>query len=132
MVGRPKGEVKRVFSFRSRPELVNQWRAYAAVTGMTVDELGTKAMERYLAENPLTEDEQARINALLALKTGEAIRQWPLIIDRGSGGEKVAFASEDDRKEAIARYKAEGTKVIMAGAAETIVRTGGGEDEPEE
>lgn len=49
----PKGE-KKVFSFRSDPENVKRWRAYAkAKIGMTPDELGTLAIEEYISNHAL-------------------------------------------------------------------------------
>lgn len=124
MVGRPKGPKKKVFCFRADPALVDMWRAYASVLDMSVDDLGKQALEMYIDQNPLTEDQRARLDALLAIRDGGVVRSWPVIIDRGQGLEKVYYPSEDDRQRAIDAYKAQGVKIVMLGAVELIVRGG--------
>ena len=50
---------KKVFSFRGEEDHVKAWRLYATVTGTKVDELGSLAMEEYLANHPLKGAEKA-------------------------------------------------------------------------
>jgi hypothetical protein len=51
--------VKQVFSFRGEKEAVKAWRLYATVTGTKVDDLGSLAMQEYLANHPLKGAEKA-------------------------------------------------------------------------
>lgn len=53
-----KSGVKKVFSFRGPEEMVKAWRAYAAITGQKVDDLGTAALNEFLANHPLSDAEQ--------------------------------------------------------------------------
>lgn len=52
-------EPVKVFSFRSAVQAVDQWRLYASIRGVKVDEIGTTAMEEYLERHPLTGEEKA-------------------------------------------------------------------------
>lgn len=63
----PVGE-KIVFSFRSPKNSVESWRIYANVKGMKVEELGAAALDEYIKKHPLSEEEQAVFNTLLANK----------------------------------------------------------------
>ena len=51
--------VKQVFSFRGEKDAVKAWRLYATVTGTKVDDLGSLAMQEYLANHPLKGAEKA-------------------------------------------------------------------------
>ena len=50
---------KQVFSFRGEVDDVKAWRLYATVTGTKVDDLGSLAMQEYLAAHPLKGAEKA-------------------------------------------------------------------------
>lgn len=50
----PKAMPKKVFSFRADEQLVNAWRTYAACHNVKVDEIGTVAMQEYMANHPLS------------------------------------------------------------------------------
>lgn len=63
----PVGE-KIVFSFRSPKSNVESWRIYANLKGMKVEELGTAALDEYMKKHPLSDEEQAVFNTLLANK----------------------------------------------------------------
>lgn len=63
----PVGE-KIVFSFRSPKSNVESWRIYANLKGMKVEELGTAALDEYMKKHPLSDEEQAVLNTLLANK----------------------------------------------------------------
>lgn len=63
----PVGE-KIVFSFRSPKNSVESWRIYANVKGMKVEELGATALDEYIEKHPLSSEEQAVFNTLLANK----------------------------------------------------------------
>lgn len=63
----PVGE-KIVFSFRSPKNSVESWRIYANVKGMKVEELGAAALDEYIEKHPLSSEEQAVFNTLLANK----------------------------------------------------------------
>lgn len=63
----PVGE-KIVFSFRSPKNSVESWRIYANIKGMKVEELGAAALDEYIKKHPLSEEEQAVFNTLLANK----------------------------------------------------------------
>ena len=45
--------VKQVFSFRGEKDTVKAWRLYATISGIKVDDLGSMAMQEYLASHPL-------------------------------------------------------------------------------
>lgn len=53
-----KKEVKKVFSFRGDETKVKAWRLYASISGQKVDDLGSLAMEEYLANHPLEDLEK--------------------------------------------------------------------------
>lgn len=59
---------KIVFSFRSPKNSVESWRIYANVKGMKVEELGAAALDEYIEKHPLSSEEQAVFNTLLANK----------------------------------------------------------------
>lgn len=59
---------KIVFSFRSPKSSVESWRIYASVKGMKVEDLGAAALEAYMEQHPLSDEEQAVFNTLLANK----------------------------------------------------------------
>ena len=61
--GKSKDAVK-VFSFRSWTDEVEEWRLYAHVKGMKVDELGAAAMDEYIKRHPLTEGEKQLLKAV--------------------------------------------------------------------
>lgn len=63
----PAGE-KIVFSFRSPKNSVESWRIYANIKGMKVEELGAAALDEYIKKHPLSDEEQAVFNTLLANK----------------------------------------------------------------
>lgn len=63
----PVGE-KIVFSFRSQKNNVESWRIYASVKGMKVEDLGAAALDEYMKKHPLSDEEQAVFNTLLANK----------------------------------------------------------------
>lgn len=63
----PVGE-KIVFSFRSPKSSVESWRIYASVKGMKVEDLGAAALDEYMKKHPLSDEEQAVFNTLLANK----------------------------------------------------------------
>lgn len=63
----PVGE-KIVFSFRSPKNSVESWRIYANIKGMKVEELGAAALDEYMKQHPLSNEEQAVFNTLLANK----------------------------------------------------------------
>lgn len=48
-----KQEKKLVFSFRGNEDEVQDWRLYAKVSGIKVDDLGSAAMSEYLKNHPL-------------------------------------------------------------------------------
>lgn len=52
-------KIKQVFSFRGEKDDVKAWRLYATVTGTKVDDLGSLAMQEYLANHPLKGAEKA-------------------------------------------------------------------------
>lgn len=54
-----KKSEKKVFSFRGDKEDVKAWRLYATVTGLKVDDLGSIAMQEYIASHPLKGAEKA-------------------------------------------------------------------------
>lgn len=71
----PKKEIKKtlvgekiVFSFRSSKSNVESWRIYASVKGMKVEDLGAAALDEYMKKHPLSDEEQAVFNTLLANK----------------------------------------------------------------
>ena len=50
---------KQLFAFRANNEKVTHWRAYiSAHVGVTAEEIATKAMDNYIKEHPLNEQEQ--------------------------------------------------------------------------
>lgn len=51
------------FSFRSDPDYVHKWREYAKAKCMTVDELGTQALNNWLEDHPLDKEEQSIFDA---------------------------------------------------------------------
>lgn len=53
-----KSGEKKGFSFRGPAEEVPRWRLYADAAGMKVDDLGTVAMEEYIRNHPLSEEQQ--------------------------------------------------------------------------
>lgn len=53
-----KASAKKVFSFRGPEKSVKAWRAYAAITGQKVDDLGTAALNEFLENHPLSEAEK--------------------------------------------------------------------------
>lgn len=59
---------KIVFSFRSPKSNVESWRIYASVKGMKVEDLGAAALDEYMKKHPLSDEEQAVFNTLLANK----------------------------------------------------------------
>lgn len=59
---------KIVFSFRSPKSSVESWRIYANVKGMKVEDLGAAALDEYMKKYPLSDEEQAVFNTLLANK----------------------------------------------------------------
>lgn len=63
----PAGE-KIVFSFRSAKSNVESWRIYANIKGMKVEDLGAAALDEYMKKYPLSAEEQAVFNTLLANK----------------------------------------------------------------
>ena len=63
----PVGE-KIVFSFRSPKTSVESWRIYASIKGMKVEDLGAAALDEYIKKHPLSDEEQAVFNTLLARK----------------------------------------------------------------
>lgn len=63
----PVGE-KIVFSFRSPKNNVESWRIYASVKGMKVEDLGATALNEYMKKHPLSDEEKAVFNTLLANK----------------------------------------------------------------
>lgn len=63
----PVGD-KIVFSFRSPKTNVESWRIYASIKGMKVEELGAAALDEYIKKHPLSSEEQAVFNTLLANK----------------------------------------------------------------
>jgi hypothetical protein len=54
----PQKSAKKVFSFRGGIDSVTKWRLYADASGMKVDDLGTAALEEYLENHPLTEEQK--------------------------------------------------------------------------
>ncbi len=59
--GRKKtvSEPMKVFSFRGTVQDVDQWRLYASIRGVKVDEIGAAAMREYLKRHPLSSEEKA-------------------------------------------------------------------------
>ena len=49
----------KVFSFRGTVRDVDQWRLYASIRGVKVDEIGVAAMREYLKRHPLSAEEKA-------------------------------------------------------------------------
>ena len=58
----------KVFSFRSWIDEVDDWRLYAVIKGIKIDELGAAAMREYIKRHPITEDESALRDALLTVR----------------------------------------------------------------
>ena len=56
---------KKVFSFRSDADDIAFWRGYAKVKGVPVDELGTLAMNEYLANHPMTDAEETVLKSII-------------------------------------------------------------------
>lgn len=52
-------EPVKVFSFRGSVRDVDQWRLYAALRGVKVDEIGAAAMREYIKRHPLSAEEKA-------------------------------------------------------------------------
>ena len=52
-------EPVKVFSFRGAVRDVDQWRLYAAIRGVKVDEIGAAAMREYIKRHPLSAEEKA-------------------------------------------------------------------------
>ena len=50
---------KQVFSFRGSHDSVKAWRLYARISGTRVDDLGSKALDEYISNHPLTGAEKA-------------------------------------------------------------------------
>lgn len=44
---------KQVFSFRGDKDAVKAWRLYASISGIKVDDLGSLALQEYIATHPL-------------------------------------------------------------------------------
>ena len=65
--GKKKDDTK-VFSFRSWIDEVDDWRLYAAVKGIQIDELGAAALKEYMEHHPLTKEEQTVKGLMLRIK----------------------------------------------------------------
>lgn len=52
-------EEMKVFSFRGVVQDVEQWRLYASIRGVKVDEFGAAAMKEYIKRHPLSAEEKA-------------------------------------------------------------------------
>ena len=52
-------EEMKVFSFRGAVQDVEQWRLYASIRGVKVDEFGAAAMKEYIKRHPLSAEEKA-------------------------------------------------------------------------
>lgn len=52
-------EEMKVFSFRGAVQDVDQWRLYASIRGVKVDEFGAAAMKEYIKRHPLSAEEKA-------------------------------------------------------------------------
>lgn len=50
---------KQVFSFRGEINSVKAWRLYATISGIKVDDLGSLAMQEFIAAHPLKGAEKA-------------------------------------------------------------------------
>lgn len=52
-------EEMKVFSFRGAVQDVDQWRLYASIRGVKVDEFGAAAMKEYIKRHQLSAEEKA-------------------------------------------------------------------------
>lgn len=57
---------KQVFSFRASKEHISDWKAYATAAGLTMENMGTVAMNEYLTRHKLDGSEKAIYDALKA------------------------------------------------------------------
>lgn len=57
---------KQVFSFRAMVDDIANWKAYATATGVTMENVGTAAMNEYLKRHKLTGAEQAIFEGIKA------------------------------------------------------------------
>ena len=65
---KPEKAKQKVFSFRAEENKVNQWRVQAVARGITVNELGEKAIDEYIKKHKLTEDQQQLFDLTMAQK----------------------------------------------------------------
>ncbi len=61
----------KVFSFRAWIDEVEDWRLYAAVKQMQIDELGAAALREYIRRHPVTDDERVLRDALLTVRSSK-------------------------------------------------------------
>lgn len=61
-----KSGKKQVFSFRADVNAINVWKAYSTASGMTMENIGTAAMNEYMRRHRLSGIEQAVFEALCA------------------------------------------------------------------
>lgn len=57
----------KVFSFRGLARDVDQWRMYASIRGVKVDEIGSAAMQEYIKRHPLSAEEKALFDKRLEI-----------------------------------------------------------------
>jgi len=57
-VKKPEKGKKKVFSFRADESKVIQWRLQAVARGITVDDLGQKAIDEYISRHKLTDTQK--------------------------------------------------------------------------
>ena len=67
-VVKPEKAKQKVFSFRAEENKVDQWRVQAVARGITVNELGEKAIDEYIKRHKLTEDQQQLFDLTMAQK----------------------------------------------------------------
>lgn len=65
---KPEKVKQKVFSFRAEENKVDQWRVQAVARGITVNELGEKAIDEYIKRHKLTEDQQQLFDLTMAQK----------------------------------------------------------------
>ena len=64
-------EPVKVFSFRGLACDVDQWRLYASIRGVKVDEIGSAAMQEYIKRHPLSAEEKALFYKRIEKETPE-------------------------------------------------------------
>lgn len=65
---KPEKPEKKVFSFRADETKVDQWRVQAVARGITVNDLGEKAIDEYIKRHKLTAEQQQLFDLVMAQK----------------------------------------------------------------